>query len=120
MESTIELNKILKRDYPELCLQSDNSDGARFSLLKKSNSTGKNIPPYCDPNVQDRGTKIVIAPNCRDDDGNIVATYYSWDGQSELRGYSRISFNKSEFPNNTVTLRTVDNGGEEVVDVVTW
>lgn len=81
---------------------------------------GPNIPPYCDPNVEDRGTKIVIAPNCRDDDGNIVATYYSWDGQSELRGYSRISFNKSEFPNNTVTLRTVDNGGEEVVDVVTW
>jgi hypothetical protein len=79
-----------------------------------------NIPPVCEPSVDDRGTKIVISPNCTDEDGSIVQTFYSWEEQDELQGYSRINFNKSEFPSLTLTIRSIDDGGEEATATVNW
>lgn len=79
-----------------------------------------NIPPVCTPTVDDRGTKIVVSPNCSDEDGSIVQTFYSWDGQDELQGYSRINFNKSEFPDLTLNIRSIDDGGEETTATISW
>lgn len=83
-------------------------------------SVAPNVPPECNPSVDDRGTKIVVSPNCSDTDGNIVQTYYSWAGQDELQGYSRINFNKSEYPSLTLTIRSVDDGGEETSATINW
>ena len=79
-----------------------------------------NIPPICSPTLDDRGTKIVVSPNCTDEDGSIVQTFYSWDGQDELQGYSRINFNKPEFPNLKLNIRAIDDGGEETSATISW
>jgi len=79
-----------------------------------------NQPPICEPIVQDGGTTVEIQTNCRDEDGEIIQVYYSWGDEEELRGYSRINFDKNNFPNLTVTIRAIDDGGEETVATVSW
>lgn len=79
-----------------------------------------NIPPTCLPELEDSGDRYYVRSNCTDEDGEIVNYYYSWEGQDNFRAGKVIYFRKADYPNLTVTIKAVDNGGEFVETNVSW
>lgn len=79
-----------------------------------------NVPPTCDPLLDDDGLSVTLYSNCIDSDGSIAAYYYQWGEEAEFKMTDKVIFKKSRHPNLTVNGRAVDNGGEEVKFSFSW
>lgn len=80
-----------------------------------------NIPPTCAPMVNDEGNRMSLIPNCSDLDGTPVAFYYQWDDNDEIKlSGNSVNFSKDTHPTQTVTIRVVDDGGEEASFTARW
>lgn len=79
-----------------------------------------NIPPTCNPTMDDDGQNVTIYPNCKDSDGSIAAYYYQWGEEAEFKMTDKVIFRKSRHPNLSVKGRAVDNGGEEAEFTFSW
>jgi hypothetical protein len=78
-----------------------------------------NIPPICEPYFTDKKSYMMVYSNCEDEDGKIVSIYYDW-GDGEQRKSSRVRFDKEDFPLLNLSIRAVDDGGEETITVINY
>lgn len=79
-----------------------------------------NLPPTCDPVVEDEDTFYNVVHNCRDSDGQISKVSYFYDIGSNEYVSTDLRFKKSTFPTATVEIIAVDDGGEEATYSVSW
>lgn len=79
-----------------------------------------NLPPTCEPIVEEEDDHYNVVHNCSDSDGKISKVSYLYEIGSNEYVAADLRFKKTMFPTATVEIIAVDDGGEESTYTVSW
>lgn len=79
-----------------------------------------NLPPTCEPVVEEESDYYNVVHNCSDSDGKISKVSYFYDIGTNEYVATDLRFKKSMFPTATVEIIAVDDGGEQSTYTVSW